>query len=115
MTLPHLDDDVALPGAAAVQLPVLLHHDDLALLLHLVRVLLHMVEDAAVVLLGDAHELVHNNMRKSNEAIVEQEAGLNQTRITSAVIAPAHECDGSERTRGARGSLYFEESAALLY
>lgn len=97
MTLPHLDDDVALPGAAAVQLSVLLHHDDLALLLHLVRVLLHMVEDAAVVLLCDAHKLVHNDMRKSNEPIVEQEVSLNQTWITSAIIAPTHECDVSER------------------
>lgn len=88
VTLPHLNDDVALPGAAAVQLSVLLHHDDLALLLHLVCVLLHMVEDAAVVLLCDAHKLVHNNMRKSNELTVEQDVSLHHTRI---LIAPTHE------------------------
>ena len=54
----HLDDDVAFARAAAVQLAVFLHHDDLALLLHLVRVLLHVVEDAPVVLLGHAHKLL---------------------------------------------------------
>lgn len=48
---------MSLAGAASVQLSVLLHHDDLALLLHLVRVLLHVVEDAPVVLLGDADQL----------------------------------------------------------
>lgn len=55
--LTHLDDDVSLPGAGAVQLTVLLDHDDLALLLHLLHVLLHLVEDAAVVLLRYAHKL----------------------------------------------------------
>ena len=73
---PHLDDDVSLAGAAAVQLAMLLHHDDLALLLHLVSVLLHMVEDAPVVLLGDAHKLVHNHMRTLNELVVEEHTAL---------------------------------------
>lgn len=53
----HLDDDVSFAGAGAVQFTVLLHHDDLALLLDLLHVLLHLVEDAAVVLLGYAHKL----------------------------------------------------------
>lgn len=48
---------MSLPGAGAVQLTVLLDHDDLALLLHLLHVLLHLVEDTAVVLLRYAHKL----------------------------------------------------------
>lgn len=53
----HLDDNVSLPGAGAVQFTVFLHHDDLPFLLHLLHVLLHLVEDAAVVLLGYTHKL----------------------------------------------------------
>lgn len=64
LLLTHLDDDVSLPGTAAVEFPVLLHHHNLTLLLHFVGVLLHVVEDAPVVLLGDADKLVEDNMRK---------------------------------------------------
>lgn len=53
----HLDDDVTLSGAGAVQFPVLLHHNDLSFFLNLLHVLLYLVEDAAVVLLGYAHKL----------------------------------------------------------
>lgn len=63
---------MSLPGAAAVQLAMFLHHDDLSLLLHLVCVLLHMVEDPPVVLLGDAHKLVHNDMGTADELIVQE-------------------------------------------
>lgn len=72
---------MSLPGPAAVQLPVLLHHHDLALLLHLVRVLLHMVEDAPVVLLGDADELVEDDMGKADELVVESNAALHHSRV----------------------------------
>lgn len=72
---------MSLPGAAAVEFTVLLHHHDLPLLLHLVRVLLHMVEDAPVVLLGDADELVEDDMRKAGEVVVEQNAALHQSRV----------------------------------
>lgn len=72
---------MSLPGPAAVQLSVLLHHHDLPLLLHLVRVLLHMVEDAPVVLLGDAHELVEDDMRKAGELVVEQNTARHHGRV----------------------------------
>lgn len=57
MLISHLDDDVSFPGAGAVQFTVLLHHNDLPFLLHLLHVLLYLVEDAAVVLLGYTHKL----------------------------------------------------------
>lgn len=77
----NLDDDVSLPGAAAVQLAVLLHHHNLPLLLHLVRVLLHVVEDAPVVLLGDADELVEDDMRTAGELVVEQNIAPDHIRV----------------------------------
>lgn len=76
-----LDDNVSLPGPGAVQLAVLLHHHNLPLLLHLVRVLLHMVEDATVVLLGDAHELVEDDMRTASELVEEHDVALDHTRV----------------------------------
>lgn len=53
----HLDDNMSFPGTSAVQFTVLLHHDDLSFFLDLLHVLLHLVEDAAVVLLGYTHKL----------------------------------------------------------
>lgn len=44
-------------GASAVQFSVLLHHDNFSFFLDLLHVLLHLVEDAAVVLLGYTHKL----------------------------------------------------------
>lgn len=72
---------MSLSGAAAVQLAVLLHHHDLPLLLHLVRVFLHVVEDAPVILLGDADELVEDDMRTAGELVVEQKIALHHVRI----------------------------------
>ena len=65
----HLDDDMSFPGSSAVQLPVLLHHDDLTLLLHLLHVLLHLVEDAAVILLCYAHKLQRGGRRGGVRAV----------------------------------------------
>lgn len=67
----NLDHDVSFPGPTAVELSVLLHHHNLPLLLHLVRVLLHMVEDTPVVLLSDADELVEDDMRTAGELVEE--------------------------------------------
>lgn len=39
----HLDDNVSFPGASPIQFSVFLDHDDLAFLLHLLHVLLHLV------------------------------------------------------------------------
>lgn len=72
---------MSLPGPAAVKLAVLLHHHNLPLLLHLVRVLLHMVEDAPVVLLGDADKLVEDDMGKASELVVEQNTALHHSRV----------------------------------
>lgn len=77
----NLNDDVSLSGAAAVQLAVLLDHHNLPLLLDLVRVLLHMVEDAPVVLLGDADELVEDDMGTAGELVVEQKIALHHIWI----------------------------------
>lgn len=73
-------------GATAIQLTVLLYHHDLALLLHFVCVLLHVVEDTPVVLLGDAHELVEDDMRKASEVVVQQNAALHHIRV----LEPQH-------------------------
>lgn len=75
-------------GATAVELTVLFHHHDLALLLHFVRVLLHMVEDTPVVLLGDAHELVEDDMRKASELVVQPDAAPYHVRV----LKPHHRC-----------------------
>lgn len=76
-----LDDNVSLPGPTAVKLSVLLHHHNLPLLLHLVRVLLHMVENAPVVLLGDAYKLVEDDMGKPGELVVEQNTALHHSWV----------------------------------
>lgn len=97
----NLDDNVSLPGAAPVQLAVLLHHHNLPLLLHLVCVFLHMVEDAPVVLLGDADELVEDDMGKAGELVVEQNTALHHSRVlkqqhrgSMTVGRERHERDG---------------------
>lgn len=86
MASSHLNNNVSLSGSAAVQLSVLLHHDYLTLLLHLVCVLLHMVEDAPVVLLGDADELVEDDMGTTGELVVQQ----NIARHHSWVLKQQH-------------------------
>lgn len=53
----YLDDNVPFPGAGAVEFTVFLHHNNFSFLLNLLHVLLHLVEDAAVVLLGYTHKL----------------------------------------------------------
>lgn len=95
----HLDDDVPFSGPAAVELAVLLHHHYLALLLHLVRVLLHVVENTPVVLLGDAHELAEDDMRKASELVVQQNAALHHIRV----LEPQHRCMKARRVRHRRG------------
>lgn len=77
----HLDDNVSLPGPTAIKLSVLLHHHNLALLLHLVRVFLHMVEDAPVVLLGDADELVEDDMRTAGELVEKKDTAAHHTWV----------------------------------
>lgn len=67
MPVCHLDDDVSFSGAGAVQLAVFLHHHYLAFLLHLLHVLLHLVEDAAVVLLGYAHKLDRKGAKQQGQ------------------------------------------------
>lgn len=53
----RLDNDVSFSGAGAIQLAMFFNHDDFPLLLHLLHVLLHLVQDAAVVLLCYTHKL----------------------------------------------------------
>lgn len=53
----HLNYNVPFPGACAVQFTVFFNHNNLPFLFHLLHVLLHLVEDAAVVLLGYTHKL----------------------------------------------------------
>lgn len=65
MLIYHLDYYVSFPGAGAVQFAVFLHHNNLTFLLHLLHVLLHLVEDAAVVLLGYTHKLDKTKENKS--------------------------------------------------
>lgn len=72
---------MSLSGPAAVKLTVLFHHYNLPLLFHLVCVLLHMVEDAPVVLLGDADELVEDDMWTAGELVVEQHIALHHIRV----------------------------------
>lgn len=97
----NLDDYVSFPGATAVQFAVLLHHYDLPLLFNLVRVLLHMVEDAPVVFLSDADELVEDDMGTADEFVVEQNIALHhvwilgkQRRGGMRVSRVRHETDG---------------------
>lgn len=61
MTVNYLDDDVPFPGASAVQFTVFFHHDDLSFLLHLLHVLLHLVQNAAIVLLCYTDKLDRRN------------------------------------------------------
>lgn len=81
LKITNLDDNVSLPGPAAVKLAVLLYHHNLPLLLHLVRVLLNMVKDAPVVLLGDADKLVEDDMGKADELVVQQNTALHDSWV----------------------------------
>lgn len=58
----HLDDNVSLPGACAIELAMLLHHHNLALFFYLLHVLLDLVENAAVILLCYAHKLTEGKI-----------------------------------------------------
>lgn len=71
---------MSFPCPTAVELPVLLNHHYLPLLLHLVHVLLHMVKNPPVVLLGDADELVEDDMGTTGELVVEQNIALHHIR-----------------------------------
>lgn len=53
----YLDDNVTFPCSSAVKLSVLLHHHNLPFLFYLLHVLLHLVEDAAIILLGYTDKL----------------------------------------------------------
>lgn len=44
-------------GAGAIELAMFFNHDDFPFLLHLLHILLHLVQDAAVVLLRYTHKL----------------------------------------------------------
>ena len=90
---------MSLPGPTAIKLAVLLHHHNLPLLLHLVCVLLHMVEDATVVLLGDAHKLVDDDMGKASEFVVEQNTALHH----DWVLKQQHRCMKPGYQRHGRG------------
>lgn len=57
----HLDNYVSFPGPAAIQLSVLLYHNDFSFLLHFVSVFFHVVQNPPVVLLGYTHKLSPNN------------------------------------------------------
>lgn len=53
----YLDHNVSFPSPRSVQFAVFLHHHDLSFLLHLLHVLLHLIENAAIVLLCYTHKL----------------------------------------------------------
>lgn len=63
----HLNDDVSLSGACAIELAMFLHHHDLALFFYLLHVLLDLVENAAVILLCYAHKLTEGKIIQRNE------------------------------------------------
>lgn len=76
----YLDDDVPFPGASAVQFTVFFHHDDLSFLLHLLHVLLHLVENAAIFLLRYTHKLDKTTRKKNKtQAAVREKSGPNLT------------------------------------
>lgn len=56
-SLSYLDDDVALPCSGPIQFSVLLHHYNLSFLLNFLHVLFYLVQNTAVILLGDADKL----------------------------------------------------------
>lgn len=57
VSLSYLDDDVALPCSGPIQFSVLLHHHDLSFFLDFLHVLFYLVQNTAVILLGNADKL----------------------------------------------------------
>lgn len=55
--LKYLDNNVSLAGACPVEFSVFFYHDDFSFLLHSLCVLLNLIQNAAVVLLGNTHKL----------------------------------------------------------
>lgn len=53
----YLDNNVTLSCASAIQFPMFLYHNNLSFFFYLLHVFFHLIEDAAVILLGYTYKL----------------------------------------------------------
>lgn len=59
----YLDDDVTFSGTSAVKFSMFFYHDNFPLLFNFLHVFLHLVQNAAIILLSYTNKLVENKKK----------------------------------------------------